>query len=224
MLKVSNHDVIEKNPAMAPFIKETLAPGVYLMAFKSDDEAASVMGKNNLDYVGSIKTAFAKNSAALMPAGIGRGRNLFDELGYTEKKKDADAAAMKSVLQGFADSLLQMELSEEQREGLEDRIARKIIVNAEQLRAESVRFEQLEAGGIDYSGKIHILESALQSKSMVEITLASFPEPVKGLPVMLSKKSGEAELVIELESTHRQETILVSAAVNIKKLRNHIDY
>ena len=59
-------------------------------------------------------------------------------------------------------------MADEQKEGLSDRIDRRIVINAEQLRPTSVRFEKLEATGMDFSGKLHVIDSSIESDSMIE--------------------------------------------------------
>ena len=85
--------------------------------------------------------------------------------------------------------------------------------------ASSVRFEKLEAGGLDYAGKIHVAENALSSNVYLEITVSDRPLPFVCRPKALSKKPGEAEITIVTEDSQQEETIPIKAIVHIKRLR-----
>ena len=114
-------------------------------------------------------------------------------------------------------------LPEDQYEELLNRIERRIVVDEKQLRGDSVRFENIEAGGMDFTGKLHIIESALQSKSLLEILVVGENEPVSGVPVMLDKGEG-AELHLELENGTGIRRIQISAAVYVKKIKGKISF
>ncbi|MBQ2464753.1 MAG: hypothetical protein II507_07195, partial [Treponema sp.] len=124
----------------------------------------------------------------------------------------------KAILDELKSELDGMNLPQDQKEGLLDRINRRIVLNKSQLVGESVRFEKVEAGGMDYTGKIHVIESAIQNGGILEVALDS-GNSVAGRPAELNKKAPNAQLILELSSSGEKICIPVSSAVRIKKTR-----
>ncbi len=209
---------IKKSPSIAKKIQEELAPGVFLFNFESDDEAEQVLSKIGLDYIGKVRQAENQAQPADLPVLnliLPLGRENKEEAKYkpvSEKAQDDFLEAMKKNLEG-------MKMSQDQKEGLLNRIDRKVVINENQLVASSVRFEKLEAGGLDYAGKIHVAENALSSNVYLEITVSDRPLPFVCRPKALSKKPGEAEITIVTEDSQQEETIPIKAIVHIKRLR-----
>ena len=223
VLKLSEHNsaIAEKNPSISRHIIEKLAPGVYLLDLCDDEEVQDLMIKSGMEFTGKIRKVTNKQPVLSYPLiRMPEGKTL-DEL----KKSDSvfDEKSAKEILDAMNDALVNMEMPQEQREGLAERIERRIIVNQEQLRPNSVRFEKLEALAMDYSGKIHVVENALQSKSLVEIEVDESSKPVTGVPVDLEKASGNASVTI-LCNNGKKKTILLGSARSVKKIRGKLDY
>ena len=116
------------------------------------------------------------------------------------------------------------ELSADQKEVLEERINLRVIVSDAQLDPDYVRFERREAEGMDYSGKMHIIDTAISERDMVEVTMEENAPPVKGTPLeVMDKKTSEAKLVIMLESERKLE-IPVGAIRKIKRVKQPLDF
>ena len=219
VLKVNkeNQLLAEKNPALAPYIIQTLAPGIFLLNFTDDDEAQSVIVKSGLDFIGAVKTA---TTAQAVPP--------FAQLHVEPNKCILDASACKKPETTSADVIIAelkktvaaMVIGVNQREALYDCIERRVILNASQLTEYSIRVENCEAFGMDYSGKLHLVESAVQDKNLLEVELEGGAAPLVGLPLLVHKKNGEAELTLRLEPTQQERTILVGSAIRIKKIQS----
>lgn len=209
---------ILKNPNFAPFVRETIAPGIILLDFDCDETACRIIQKAGLDFVSGIKSEPQKQD----PAGFseiycgGAGTDIFSA---QKASQTSSANSASLVIEQLKEVLSSMKMSAEQKECLLERIERRVIVNPVQLRAESVRFEVLEAGGMDYTGKIHVIESAVQGGSLLEIELEDSPVPLIGRPVHLNKISGGAELYLATTASDEPLVISVSAAVRVKKIR-----
>ena len=125
-----------------------------------------------------------------------------------------------SIKQRFHHVLKNMRLSKPERDELEARIERRLILSEAQLEGSSLRYEKLEARGLDYAGKSAIAKQAIESGSLLDV---SWPGPggdikrVLGVPSALEKKEGESILVIKtpvsgdavLSETTFQETIRI---------------
>ena len=92
-----------------------------------------------------------------------------------------------------------MRLSREERAELAARINRKLVLNESQLKEAVVRYEKLEARGLDYVGKAMIAKQAISLQSLVELTgPGKGGERIFGIPKTLEKDGGENILVLSL--------------------------
>ena len=102
------------------------------------------------------------------------------------------------------------------------------MLTASQLRGDSVRLERIEAGGMDYSGKLHIIDSAISSNSMVELAYENPNDPagesimVVGTPLGLEKLDGDSLLRIELIPQHEEKLFSVGKARLVKRIRGSV--
>ena len=112
-----------------------------------------------------------------------------------------------------------MELTDEQRDGLEDRIQRNLILTEEQLRAESVRLEIKEASAMDHTGKIHVIESAIANNDLLLISLRG-SEKILGQIKSFNKKYDEASVRIYIEKLNVEQEIFIKNIMHVKRLRN----
>ena len=165
--------LIEKNPEFAPHIKMILAPGVYLLDFAGEEEASSVIESSGIDIIGSVKDLHPKAE----PMSLAMLRIEPKSTGNTDS-----AGTEKSVINPFTKEETEdfqkeffniidgKKLTVEQYEELSSRIKRRVVVNASQLREDSVRPEKNEATGMDYLGKIHVAEHAINCHNLLELT------------------------------------------------------
>lgn len=226
VLKVTKENIplVEKNPIIAEKIFEVLAPGVYLLNVENEEEVKSLLENTNFNFLGKIiktkKEQSFENLYPLRPSKVSL--SFYDDSNQNENFVESFACNQKEqekILEGLKKLLDSMTLTYEQRFGLEDRIERKIIVNPIQLRPESVRFEQIEATGMDFTGKIHLIESAIEKSYLLEIELEDKNTSLVGRPVSLNKKTTEAEVQFILEPENETVNIPVAKAVRIKRIR-----
>lgn len=226
VLKLSGENElrVRRNPYLASHIVETFAPGVYLLDFDSDEEAAETIKKSGLDFIGKIKT---KDKKQYMPYffALRKTNALFDFSGSQEigQLDPAHESEQKQFLEDLEAKVNSMNISSEQKEGLLFRIQRRLIVNQEQLRPESVRFERLEALGMDYQGKLHVIDSAISSKCLLEITCGEDEESVLGEIVSFSKQEGEAEVTL-LTDDGEERVFSVSQASSVRKVTRPLSF
>ena len=224
VLKLSEHNsaIAEKSPAISRHLVEKLAPGVYLLDLCDDEQVRNLMVKSGMDFTGKIRKVTDRQVPVSYPmVQVPQDDKLFS--GSKEKDFVFEEKNAQALLRLMTDSLDKMEMSGEQREGLAERIERRIIINPEQLRPSSVRFEKLEALAMDYSGKIHVVENAMQTKSLVEIETEESDKPLSGIPLVLEKTSGNASVTI-LCSDGKKKNILLGSARSVKKIREKLEY
>lgn len=223
--------LVENNPYIAPHIRTTFSPGVYLLDFLNDDEAFEMIKKSGLEFIGRLKNPesgieplpFERlDTAARFSGGT-------DGLDVLFAKKSTNADSMKNDefcekhLRQMETELEKMNLPKEQKEELLLRIRRKTIVHSAQLRSDSVRLEKTEAFGMDFLGKIHVLESAIAFSDLVEIGSAG--RVVTGFPVKIEKPAGDAVLVLQCDDVKNgteSQKISVAQARSVKRIRSSV--
>ena len=210
--------VIENSKVIKPYMLATLADGVYLFNFEDDEQAAELLKKSGLEHIGAVKTSKPERHPLPFNA-LKSGTALDVEEPEREvlPKKERD-----NLLNSFYAELENKHLPEEQADGLRSRIRRKIIVNANQLRGESVRFERIEAGGMDFLGKVHVIDHAISSGSMIEIAFDEEEGRIFGTPIGIEKSEGDAMLKLCVEPDKKIRVFSVSRAGFIKRIRGAI--
>ena len=222
---------------LSSMIRRTLGPGVYLLSAEDKAEAVRALRKAGVDIIAQPPTeaaGWSKMKIGLPLAsktgsswyGSGLFRSSFPRLESTEaadflkhsKEEEAGQGPEAKVpLQQEADSIKQkfrkvlekMRLTKPERDELEARIERRLILSETQLEGTSLRYEKLEARGLDYAGKSAIAKQALESGSLLDV---SWPGPgggikqVIGAPLALEKKEGESILVLKTPISGDSET------------------
>ena len=177
------------------------------------------------DTESSVRITAADRAPHSFPP-IGNGENRFGNVrkNTTERpeKKQRD-----KLLSDLHRTLASLDLSKAQKENLSARIDNKIILSGEQLSKDAVRTESVEVGGMDFLGKVRLVESAIASHDMIEVRIPKADGSTKletflCTPLSLSKASGDAEASVYIEATKKKTTISVSRAVNIKIIKTSI--
>lgn len=234
--------IVENNPVIGQYISEVLAPGIFLLSVTTDEEAENLIKESGLDFIGSLQTAKKEVTGAVFPSFeinrnsrsvlLGGGaaqftdnaQNLSDDdssgLPTTEEERKAHFVYMRGLLDKMA-------VSPEQREGLLLRINRKIILTPQQLNADSVKLEQIEANGMDYQGKVHVAESAIQQNMMLELEFEDQNADggiavIVGTPVAVEKNSFDSAVRMIVEPEHQERSFSLGHARNVKRIRGSV--
>ena len=224
--------VIENNPRIAPFINMKLAPGIFLLNIPLEQDADEFIKSSGLDFMGRVKTAVQEKENINYPI-LGKGKKLFSK-STEENPAFKKLKEFRQKEEGFKNSLLKklegLELTKQQLEGLTNRINRRVILTEEQLNPETVRVEILEADGINFTGKIRLLESAIQNGDSIEFSIpnekdSSRIEKILGLPLMLAKQTGDSLVKLAINNGGDNCEIRfysVSRATHIKIIRTSL--
>ncbi len=231
ILKVSgeNSSRTEKNPVIAPFISETLAPGIFLLSVSSDEEANELISKSGLDFIGKIKSTKKEHETLGFPDFFIEKHNFESE---ADVCKPADLQKLTTDeeralhFDEMRKALEKIELTKDQLESLDLRIKHKLILTAEQLRADSVKFEIAEAYGMDFAGKVHVIEGAITSRSMVELEYddkySSEGIIYMGTPLSIERLDGDAAVKVLLQPNEEEKTFSIGQARRVKRIRGRI--
>ncbi|MCR5217825.1 hypothetical protein [Treponema sp.] len=210
---------IEKNPVLASHILKLLAPGLYLFDFEDRLEAQSFIDKSGLDFIGEIKNS-NKEAVKLVLQKLYADKSQLCSSSPVQRSPDEESLKSGDNFKKFLiGQLKKHELTQEQYDGLEDRIRRNLIISPEQLRAESVRFEITEATAMDHTGKIHVIESAMNNNDLLLISLRS-NEKILGQIRSFNKKYDEASVRIFIEKLNVEQDIYIKNIMHVKRLRN----
>jgi hypothetical protein len=191
---------------VASLIRKTLAPGVYLLDAGESGEAVAALKKAGVDIIAqpSGQAERKKNTKAgsspfsAFPSLDGLEAPLF--LSGTSPEETVKKRPCQPIREKFLTRLKGMRLSKAERDELEARIERRLVLTESQLEGASVKYEKLEARGLDYVGKTVIAKQAIASGSLLEVT---WPRPgggantTTGIPSALEKKEGESVLILK---------------------------
>ncbi|MDR2101004.1 MAG: hypothetical protein LBP43_00360 [Treponema sp.] len=207
---------------LASLVSRTLAPGIYLLSVQEKSQAAEILEKAGVDIVAQYNgwpdpedgetgpgPALFFVPAGVPPASPFRGNSgeaggIPAGLSPAEEKKSPeiqpDGAGAEDYKERFRGVLKKMDLPKLEREELAARIERRLVVSETQLAGASIRYEKLEARGLDYVGKAAIAKQAIASKSLLEVL---WPHPgggtnkALGIPEALEKQGGESVLILK---------------------------
>jgi hypothetical protein len=204
---------------VASLISRTLLPGVYLLSAAEKTGAIQALHKAGIDIIaqpsqppapfpGTAENAVFRSDRhspyplqsafRFHPDGFRLDRSPGNEVQYTEilcrneEKKEQYKDRFRSALE-------KLSLTKAERDELAARIERRLILNESQLVGVSVRYEKLEARGLDYVGKTSIAKQAIASKQLIEIMWSNQDGEVNrviGIPEAMEKSGGETLLVL----------------------------
>jgi hypothetical protein len=187
-------------------IQKTLAPGVYLLSSEEKAEAIKILLRAGVDIVAQPPSGFEAGRDTFS-------RNVFTRLASTgaadsilplakeqplpgDKIETGDADSIK---QNFRMTLEKMKLNKQEKEELLARIERRLVLSDAQLEGAFLRYEKLEARGLDYAGKSAIAKQAVETGSLLEVSWPGQDGEINrtaGIAQALEKKEGDSILVL----------------------------
>jgi hypothetical protein len=203
---------LAETKSLAKLIIHTLAPGIYLLPESAEEKAAQLLNKAGVTIIARKGENGAVDNSGGEEYGGGPLRNFFQPLLDSSDSRASDIdpptaiphdeendSTSSILIDGFRSILEQMRLGEEDRNELAARIDRRMVLCESQLKDAVVRYEKLEARGLDYVGKAMIAKQAIAMQAPVE---AVWPgrekqERAFGIPKALEKADGESVLVID---------------------------
>jgi hypothetical protein len=221
---------------VASLISRTLGPGIYLLAPAGRSEAAAALRKAGVDII-------AQPPLDGKPPGERQeGSAFFSPLKDSPPKERASLHAgtgssppeaivfgdAGSVKEKFHRVLEGMRLSKLEKDELSARIERRLVLSEAQLEGTSIKYEKLEAKGLDFAGKAAVARQAIASGSLLEV---SWPEPeggtrrVTGIPLSLEKKGGESVLMLKFpaeEDGEKEIPVLLAKISLMRRIKQSI--
>ena len=233
VLKVlaDNIPFVENNPKIQKYVQEKLADGVYLLNLPLDSEPEAFLSECGLTSVGSVKTPAIKHELLAFPL-LRTGRKFDFKKGAGAggtSKLEGDAATdgtystASALIETFINRLSSLELDKNQKEGLKNRIMNRLIITESQLSSEAVRTEILEAEGMDFSGKLHLIDAAQKDGDLLEIQLPNSDgtkgyQTIMGKPEALIRSPTDAILSFISEPDKELLQLYVSRMTHVRRL------
>ena len=205
---------------LSTFIRETLAPGIYMLPPSLEDRAVRALRKAGVSiiaqrgdspdenrFVDGGKSADAYSASFYPQLRSAHFAGMFPQAPAQGESPGSGSAACGEngtgacgLIESFRAMLKKMRVDKEKLDELTARIDRRLILCDSQLKDAVLRYEKLEARGLDYSGKILIAKQAINLQSFVEVTWPSGQkqERVVGIPAALEKTGSETVLAIKL--------------------------
>lgn len=125
-------------------------------------------------------------------------------------------------IQRLKHHLASMELGQDTRLELTMRIERGLILIPDQLRPEVIRKEQTEAGALDHTAKIRLIEQAIQLKDYLELTLSKDSGQTYRLlvnPLSIKHPHQDTMLLGETIPEYKELSITVSRIQHMRRIR-----
>ncbi len=233
---------------LSRLVARTLAPGVYLLNADEESEAVRALESAGCDIVAlpsrpaaprtdesgldpdRARFAFFADLSRDLRGDHGRpaARSAEAPLGNPADRAAADlgipgpAADRQAALRA---ALGRKGLPKDQLDELAARVDRRVVLTESQLVGAAVRYEKLEAKGLDYVGKVRVAEQALSSGSLVELFWRGpkgEPNRALGAPVSLDKSGGEVELSLDPAPRGERLKIAVGKISLIRRIKRSI--
>lgn len=226
VLKVtdSNIAIAENNPKIKKYIKEKLAEGIYLLDISIDSDIKTFIKDSGLDFLGKIQQAEPSTENLSFPKLFENPSVLMslEETLKSSNKKILNVKESHQKITKLEELVKQKEISQQQKESLLYKISNRLILSENQLNSTSIRTEILEADGMDFAGKNHLIEVAIKEDDMMELT---FPSgnfsgffTIVGKPLKIVKQVGESIVEFQCEPSKEIENFLISKITHLKRI------
>lgn len=245
--------IIEKNPNVVPYIQQKLSDGIYLLNIPLDGNIDLFIETSGLEFMGNVKKPERKAESMDFPR-LQKGRSIISDsvsffgdvcdVGEVDcevggefeirKEKEEKLEKLKELSEEgnktkseFQKILRSLGFSKQQEDVLSARIEKGVILSEEQLKAETVRLEILEADGMNYAGKVRLVENAISARDSLEIFMpadrsGSVMKTFVGKPILISKNSGDCLLKFQTEPDGDIKLFSVSMANRIRLIKTSV--
>jgi len=224
--------LIDHSEMVKPWIRKTLAPGVYLLDPGEGEEWQRALERAGVGPLPQIqiagKPAVRKGSGRGFAA-VGAARPLSlaasaESAGHAQFS--SDGRRREAINRELHRTLEGLKLSDELKAELSARIKKKLILFPEQIAQVPPRPEKSEAKGLDYLGKVRLIEQALKAGSelleVIERSPAGSTRRLLVKPTEL-RRTGD-DLLLLGEELPRGEPVQVKVRkiVLVRKLKSSL--
>jgi hypothetical protein len=233
------HQYLAETKPLAALILETLAPGIYMLHESAAEKAPEVLRKAGVAIIARREESAQAGESEYRGYGtrfyageysITANKSFYAPLHASHAEKLSpvsvnNAASASTLIEGFRAMLDKERHGKEEHDELAARIDRRLILCESQLREAVVRYEKLEAGGLDYAGKAMIAKQAIAMRAAVEIVWPSRQkqERVFGIPKALEKtESGNCLIVSPLNNPDNTVRVPLGKISFLRRIKKSI--
>lgn len=222
----SRRFLLEHSEGFGKYVVKTLAPGIFLLR-----DGALVPWRKELQQLGLPGLPEPEEAAGGKNLGVPWSFTRWDATSVAFPQVEAGAPEPSSVSSPPPGDHLRLvleatTLSADEKSELNARIGRKLILTESQLTAEAAKGERVEAKGLDYLGKIRLIEQTLTAAGDYIEVVQRGPEgqPVRTRvkPYKLDK-NGKEVLLWGLDlATNKDFRAYVSRLSSVRKIRTSL--
>jgi len=228
VLKVSSDKqiLIDNTDYLKPYIKEVLAPGVYLLGREQEKQWMEALRELSISPLpaGDLlnQNSTTENVSVNIP--------FFDaELVAKRKnwveKKDSNEPSIYNHIDCLLKNLNSSGIQGDEKKEITARIKRRLIILESQINRGIIRPEITEAKGMNFQGKVRLIESALLNRSdKLELNYYT-PDGIQSIlvqPIELLKEDKERTLIGKILPDEENINIKGRKISKVKKIRSSL--
>ena len=223
--------IIENNPNVSHFIQLKLSEGIYLLNIPFDSDISSFIESSGLEFMGNVREP-EKNPESLDFPLLHEGNSMVQTIsaennGISQENLLELFDEGKQVKAELFKKLRSLELKKQYEDALALRIDKGVILSEEQLSSDTVRLEILEADGMNYAGKVRLVENAIQAGDSLELIMPADREGAVmksfiGKPISITKHPEDCLLKFQLEPDDEIRFFSISMANRIKLIKTSV--
>lgn len=216
--------IIQHLQNLQVFIIKELADGIYLMDPDSVKEWRTIIENAGISVPGIQKNSNTREEKITL---YKPDSSKISDIIKIPKNSPSSVTTNQSIFKDeLTTKLKTLKLTSEEHNGFKIRIDKKLILFPDQIQKGNIRTEKTEASGMDYIGKIRLIERAIDSKS--ELLEVTFGNPIEKLRTYLVKpvdldKSTE-DLLLNAISLPEEDNIqlIVRKMSKVKRLKSSL--
>ncbi|GHU39253.1 helicase [Spirochaetia bacterium] len=187
-------------PPLAALVKHNPAPGVFIIDKQDKEAAVAALKKSGVvtiadaylskKHLKEIDTSFYITPLERL------NKKKANIKTHAAAFKQSEALQYKELFNQILDD---EQIDEASRIELKDRIEKRIVISARQLKDVAIRYEKLQAASLDFAGKLAIARQAMASCEIVELDFQNETGEsvhVLGMPSGIEKLSGDTILSV----------------------------
>ena len=228
VLKVSEDKqmLIDNTDFLNPYIQEVLAPGVYLLDQSQERLWMEALGELSISPLPALKDSIeiqsSENQSDLLFSQPEQSSSL-EQLWQVNQINEENT--INSHILELLQKLESSGIKGDEKKEIEARIKRKLIIMESQINSGIIRPEITEAKGMNFQGKVRLIESALTNRSdRLELSHYTNAGIITILvqPVELLKEDKERTLIGKVLPDDEVMKIKVSKISKVKKIRSSL--
>jgi len=223
--------LLEHSRLLKDFIHRKLAPGIYLLSRGEMEQWKAALHRAGLEHVPEVKVAGSEREEpeadALFPVGAELRLQTLDIEGGGKGGRSVETGEAAQLEADLLEALDRKagSLDEWDREEIRGRIAERLILFKRQLAPLRRKSERMEAKGLDYAGKVRVIERALHERGLLEVIHrgeSGAPQRITLEPEELEKRGSGLVLRARRIPEGREMEIRVSKIGLVRRLRQNL--